>query len=94
MPLLKNVERRIWDVEGFAVAIKYPKGRDIRGDRDKIPMYPYGRGARGSMTVGSWRETRFRPAYIGFDVDVLDGSGEVVAGNTRLSTVRESYVER
>ena len=33
MPLLKNVEGKIRAVEGFDVAIKYPNGRNIRGDR-------------------------------------------------------------
>jgi hypothetical protein len=92
MPLLKNVEGKIRAVEGFDVAIKYPKGRDIRGDRDHIPGYPYDRMAKNSMTVGAWRETRFHPVYVGFDVDVLDSRGNVVAGNTRLSTVRDTYL--
>jgi hypothetical protein len=93
MPFLKNVERKIWDVEGFAVAIKYPAGRDIRGDKEGIPTYPYDRMARNALTVAAWKEQRFVPNYVGFDVDVLDGSGYVVAGNTLLSTVRDSYVD-
>ena len=91
MPLLANVERRIRAVEGFRVAIKYPKGRDIRGDRDHIPNYPHAVGARNSWTVSTWREKRFHPAYVGFDVDVLDARGNVVAGNTLLQTVRATY---
>ena len=93
MPLLKNVERKIWDTEGFAVAIKYPTGRDIRGDKDRIPMYPFDRMARNALTVAAWKEQRFSPSYVGFEVDVFDGSGYVVAGNTLLSTVRDSYVD-
>ena len=49
--------------------------------------------AKNSMTVGAWRETRFHPAYVGFDVDVLDSRGNVVAGNTHLSTVRDTYLD-
>jgi hypothetical protein len=79
-------------VEGFDVAIRYPGGRDIRGDRDNIPSYPYDRMAKNSMTVGAWRATRFHPAYVGFDVDVLDARGSAVAGNTRLATVRDTYL--
>ena len=93
MPLLKNVEGQIRAVEGFAVAIKYPHGRDIRGDRDHIPGYPYDRMAKNAMTVGAWRETRFHPVYVGFDVDVLDSRGNAVAGNTHLATVRDSYLD-
>ena len=62
------------------------------GDRDNIPSYPYDRMAKNSMTVGAWRATRFHPAYVGFDVDVLDARGSAVAGNTRLATVRDTYL--
>jgi hypothetical protein len=93
MPLLKNVEGKIRAVEGFDVAIKYPNGRDIRGDRDHIPGYPYDRMAKNAMTVSAWREIRFHPAYVGFDVDVLDARGNVVAGNTRLASVRDTYLD-
>jgi len=41
MALVKNVEKRIWDIEGFAVVIRHADGRDMRGDRTGLPMYPY-----------------------------------------------------
>ena len=63
------------------------------GDRDHIPGYPSDRMAKNSKTVGACRETRFHPAYVGFDVDVLDARGNVVAGNTHLATVRDSYLD-
>jgi hypothetical protein len=93
MPIVKNVERRIWQIEEFAVAIKHADGRDMRGDRMGIPQYPFERMARNGLTVAAWRDQRFRPAYIGFEVDVLDGTGQVVPGNTLLSSVRDSYIE-
>jgi len=91
--LLKNVEERIWNTEGFAVTIRHADGRDMRGDRDGIPMYNYDRMARNATTVAEWRSQRFQPNYPGFAVDVLDAWGEAAAGNTLLSTVRDSYVE-
>ena len=93
MALLKNVERRIWNTEGFAVTIRHADGRDMRGDRLGIPMYTYDRMAKNSMTVAEWRNQRFQPNYPGFTIDVLDAQGEAVAGNTLLSNVRDSYVE-
>lgn len=93
MPLVKNVEKRMWDVEGFDVVIRHADGRDMRGDRTGVPMYAFERGARNAMTVASWKAQRFFPSYPGFEVDVLDGAGEVVAGNTILSTVRDSYAD-
>ena len=90
MALVKNVEKRIYDIEGFEVDIKQ-NGRNMRDDRD-IPMYPaYERMARNSMTVEEWKNRRFRPNYAGLDVDVKNGNGDAVAGQTQLGTVRDSY---
>lgn len=91
--LVKNVEKRIWDIEGFDVIIRHADGRDMRGDRQGIPPYQYDRAARNSMTVAAWIDQRFNQRYPGLAVDVLDGYGNVVVGNTLLATVRDSYAE-
>lgn len=93
MSRVKNVEKRMWDVEGFAVRILHPDGTDVRGDRMGLPQYPYQRAAENDITVETWKATRFRPSYPGFEVDVVDGDGTSVQGNTKLRTVRESYQE-
>lgn len=93
MALLKNVEKRIWDIEGFAVIIRHVDGRDMRGDRTGIPMYDFERMAKNSITVSAWKQQRFLPKYPGFDVDVLDVLGNTAAGNTLLATVRDSYTD-
>lgn len=93
MALVKNVEKRIWDVEQFQVVIRHGDGRDMRGDRTGIPMYPFERMAKSSMTVAQWKDQRFNPSYPGFDVDVMDVVGNFAAGNTQLSTIRDSYLE-
>ncbi len=93
MATVKNVEKRIRDIEGFAVVIKY-NGRDVRGDYTGMPQYPsYERMANNDITVAAWKENRFYPAYPGYDVDVLDGDNHVCQGNTKLGTVRDSYSE-
>jgi hypothetical protein len=93
MALVKNVEKRIWDVEEFDVIIRHEDGRDVRGDRTGIPMYDFSRKAKDSMTVSAWTDQRFQPKYPGYWVEVPDGYGSPVIGNTLLSTVRESYSE-
>jgi hypothetical protein len=93
MALVNNVEKKIWDLEQFQVVIRHADGRDMRGDRDGVPMYAYDRMAKNAMTVAEWKAQRFSPAYVGLDVDVLDGASNVVNGNTLLSSVRDSYVE-
>ena len=40
MPRVMSVEKRIWDVEGFAVRILHLDGRDVRDDRMGLPNTP------------------------------------------------------
>ena len=91
MSLVAHVERKIRRVEGFDVRILHLHGADVRGDRTGLPQYPFRHAAADDFTVEHWKETRFRPSFPGFEVDVLDGRGHSVQGNTKLSTVRGSY---
>jgi len=88
---IANVERKIRRVEGFDVRILHLRGADVRGDRMGLPQYPFRHAADSDFTVERWKETRFRPSFPGFEVDVLDGRGRPVQGNMKLSTVRASY---
>ena len=38
MPTVKNVEKKIWDKEGFDVIIK-KDGKDVRGDKKNFPQW-------------------------------------------------------
>jgi hypothetical protein len=93
MAKVKNVEKRIWDLEGFAVQFLHLGGRDVRSDRTGLPQYPYKIPATDDMTVEHWKTIRFRRVYPGFEVDVLDAYGHTVHGNTKLVTLRNSYCE-
>lgn len=93
MAKVKTIERIIWENEGFD--IRFVKdGKDVRGDLSGLPQnYNYLKRAKGTMNVSQWKEKRFHKAFPGYDVEVLDGNGNVVDGHTRLSTVRESYID-
>lgn len=91
MPTVKVVESRIRNVEGFAVAVHWHHGADVRGDMQSFPSYPYRQAAAGSTTVADWKRTRFEPTYPGFDVEVLDPRGEPVSGNMKLESLRDMY---
>jgi hypothetical protein len=92
MAKIKNIEKGIRKVECFDVCILTSDGRDVRGDLSGVPQYyTYEKAAKNDMTVESWKAMRSRPTYPGFDVDVIDGNGESVLGNTKLDTVRDSY---
>ena len=91
MSSVANVERKIRRIEDFRVHILHLNGADVRGDREGLPQYSYHRAAEKDITVQTWKETRFRPSYPGFDVEVIDRRGNSVQGNTKLDTVRRSY---
>ena len=93
MPSVKTVERQIGNREGFDVTVRHQDGRDARGDRKGLPGYAFERRAKDGMTVSDWKKQRFSQYYSGWEIDVLDASGDPVAGNTLLQTVRESYEE-
>ncbi len=92
MSTVANVERKIRRVEGFNVRILHLRGTDVRGDRRGLPQYNYQRAAENEITVENWKAQRFRLSYPGFEVDVVDARGNSVQGNTKLGTVRESYL--
>jgi hypothetical protein len=91
MSSVANVERKIRRIEGFRARILHLNGADVRGDREGLPQYHYHRAADSDITVEAWKETRFRPSYPGFDVEVIDRRGRPIQGNTKLDTVRTSY---
>jgi len=94
MSNVANVERRIRRIEGFRVRVLHLRGADVRSDREGMPPYGYHRAADNHITVETWKATRFRTSYPGFEVDVLDARGNSVQGNTKLETVRETYAKR
>jgi hypothetical protein len=85
-----SVERQIRRVEGFPVTIRQ-LGRNIRADRTGVPGYPFKRAAPDRENVTTWKRTRFRLRYPGFEVDVVGRDGRMVHGATLLATVRDEY---
>ena len=92
MPKVKNIEKKIWDIEGFDVRILHPDGRDVRDDfSGLLQKYRYEKCGENGMTVESWKTSRFKSIYPGFDVTVLDGDGNECHGNMLLANVKDSY---
>ena len=91
MAQVNSVENQIERVEGFAVRILWPDGRDVRSDKEGVPGYPFERAAKDALTVFEWKQLRFQSTYPGYKVEVLDGHGNPVGGNTKLATVRATY---
>ncbi len=93
MATLERVEAQIARLEGFKVAFVTQDGRNLRGDRARIPGYSghFGNRASARMTVDAWKKGRFHYVYPGFAVEVLLADGTRARGNMRLGTVRDSY---
>ncbi len=91
MASVGRVEARIRNLEGFRVNMLHEDGRNIRSDKQNMPWYPFKVRADGDITVREWKERRFALYYPGYGVNVLDRWGQVVPGNTKLATVRETY---
>ena len=91
MPSVRQVEKRIEEVEGFQVRFLSPDGTDP--SRRRVDDYRYVNAANKALTVAKWRKARFTRSYEDFGVEVLDGDGNPVHGKTLLSTVRDTYYE-
>lgn len=92
MPTVENVEKRIAKIEGFEVTIRRD-GRNVRGDRENLPTFRRQRAMKGGATVAQWKRVRFNQMFPGFEVDVHHADGSVAAGQSRLWSVRDTYLD-
>ncbi|WP_084515852.1 hypothetical protein [Desulfovibrio cuneatus] len=73
--------------------MKTSESKNLRSDKANLPQYGMVNAAKNDMTVKEWKDRRFSKQYPGLTVDVLDGDGNHVPGQTKIGTVRESYAE-
>jgi len=93
MATVKSVQNRIYAIEGFMVRIRYTGGKDVRDDANLPHQYTkYGKMARNAWTVSQWKRQRFNAVFAGYAVEILDANGHVCQGNTKLASVRDSYL--
>ena len=90
MPLVKNVEKRIFEVEGFQVTVRRD-GKDVRGDSSLPTQFNGMRMTKNSSSVSDFKE-KFQRQYAGYSVDVLKNDGTKAPGQMKLSTVRDTYL--
>jgi hypothetical protein len=92
MATIKQVEARIFNVEGFEVRLLHGRdARDVRSDKANVKQYGYERALSGSKSVKDWRDGRFAAQFPGFTVQVLMADSKPAHGRSRLDTVRNSY---
>jgi len=93
MTMLATRVRELENLEGFEVEVYDTSGAAIDMRQNGLPRYPFEKKAKGDMTVSEWRTKRFATTWPTLTVRVLYGGGTEAQGNTKLSTVRESYEE-
>ena len=59
--------------------------------REPLGDYTYERKAAGSTTISEWLEQRIFPITGNHGVVVVDGTGSVPHGRTKLENLRASY---
>lgn len=90
MPKVKNVEKQIRKIEGFDVNFTRD-GKNVRGDKKGFNQWDGKKQSKNNMTACKF-EQKFQKRYPGYDVEILDGNGDVVTrGQTNLGTIRDSY---
>ena len=91
MPKVSIVEKRIFEVEGFQIDITQD-GKNVRSDSQLPKQYEAERATRNSLTVGDWKN-KFKTQYPGYDAVVYKNNGDRASGQTKLATVRDTYLE-
>lgn len=92
MPKLNIVEKRIFEVEGFQVEFVDANGKNMRGDKQIPKQYEAERATRNSFSVSDYKE-KLKFQYPGYDFKILNSDGSVARGQTKLATVRDTYLE-
>ncbi len=90
MPKLSFVEKRIFEIEGFQVDFKQ-NGKNIRDDKQIPKQYEAERMTRNSFSVNDFK-SKVEKQFPGYEIDVYFADGKKASGQTKLSTVRDSYL--
>lgn len=91
MPKLEFVEKRIFEIEGFQVVFKDVNGKNIRDDKKFPKQYEAERATRNSFSVKDYKE-KLQRQFTGYEFDILNSDGTIAKGQTKLATVRDTYL--
>ena len=91
MPTLKVIEKRIFSIEGFNVSF-WSNGRNLRDDVVLPVQYNAQKMSKNSYTVREYKRKLARQ-FPGYDFEVHKKNGDTVIGQTKLSTVRDTYLD-
>jgi hypothetical protein len=90
MPKAKD-DKRIGTPKPSMSSFATPMAAILRSDKNDLPQYNnFECMVKNDVTVADSKGRRFAGIYPGLALDVLDGDGNAVAGDTKL---RDSYAD-
>jgi hypothetical protein len=79
-----EIEQAVFDLEEIRIVIRASL-------RTQLGDFNYSRKAAGNSSITEWLEQRIHPIITGNQVVVVDGSGALPHGRTKLEKLRASY---
>lgn len=92
MPKLSFVEKRIFEIEGVHVDFIGQDNKNVRADKQISRQYEAERATRNSFSVSDFKE-KLKRQFPGYNFKILKADGTVASGQTKLSIVRDTYLE-
>jgi hypothetical protein len=80
-----EIERAVFELEQVRIVIRAPVRMDL-GE------YEYERQAAGNASITQWLEQRIYPLVEGNGVVVVDGTGALPNGRTKMENLRATYI--
>ena len=91
MPKLSFIEKRIFEIEGFHVDF-HQNGKNVRDDKQMPKQYEAERMTRNSFSVSDFK-SKVEKQFPGYEITVYLSNGQRAKGQTKLSTVRDTYLD-
>jgi hypothetical protein len=79
-----EIEQAVYELEEIRIVIR-------AGVREPLGDFGYERKAAGNSSITEWLEQRIAPIVGGNAVVVVDGTGALPHGRTKLEKLRDSY---
>ena len=81
---VREFERAVWRVDRLCLLVRAPKEAMVQD-------FDLAKGADQGMTLAGYFKIRIAPRISGYEFAVVDGSGQMPNGNTKIGNLRQSY---
>jgi hypothetical protein len=83
---ISEFEEAVWKVDHIRIVIRAPHG-------EAVQSFDWVKAADQELRLSEYVKTRIEPRLNSFEFRIIDSSGEVPNGNTRVRNLRESYTD-